>query len=98
MNDQLHDARLTIERELEEFELKKEQHRKRYGPSRPTTSPGESHPIGDAADSAATQTQSEAEPLNNSSIQQAKTGHEKEQQHDETGDVVDEDGEDMVIY
>jgi hypothetical protein len=95
IDDQIKDAKAVIQREVEEFNLRREQHMKQYGRGRPSTARGETMSSAAApgdADSSATLSR----PTNGSSTQASRHGPDKVS-HDE-GDVVVEADEDMVIY
>ncbi|KZL77079.1 nuclear protein, partial [Colletotrichum tofieldiae] len=91
IDDQIQDAKAVIARETEAFRDRKEEHGRRYGPSRP--------PTRDEAP-ALTVTENPAKAHSEPPVETMTVTNNipsPHHQHDEPGDVV-EDAEDMVIY
>ena len=100
--NQIRDAKAAIEREVEEFNLRKEEHPTLYGHSRPPASRGEQSLAEDGADSSAAPPHPRPPPpppppTNTASTQAPRSGLDKNH-HDEAGDEMVEGDEDIVIY
>lgn len=87
----------TIEKELEEFQIRRETHARKYAPQ---TEPVERGPSPEREEA-----EEKAEPTNDSGRKGNSTEGRAEPQsapdhehHDESNDVVVESGEDVVIY
>ncbi|KAF6842799.1 nuclear protein [Colletotrichum musicola] len=103
--DQVRDAKDTIAREVEAFNDRKEEHERRFGPSRPPTTqeqpaPAVTETLTDAPETADQGAPPAAAPAGDAdkapSLDREK--HDREPHQDESGDVVEDAGEDMVIY
>ncbi|KAJ0387932.1 hypothetical protein COL922a_001210 [Colletotrichum nupharicola] len=94
IDDQIQDAKATIAREVEVFNERREEHERRYGRSRPPTRQEQSAPVTAEASTDATSAP-EAPPAE---ALKADTERHDREPHDESGDVVEDAEEDMVIY
>ena len=83
IKEQIQDAEETIEREVRDFERRKEQRLKDLGV---LDSPPESDAVGEPAPSKST----------NHPHSDSKASHDRD--HDETGDEMEQDKEDAVLY
>lgn len=92
--EQVRDAKATVEREVEEFNLRKEEHLRRYPQNRLSVSRAERQVAEDNAEgSAAVPARAR---INSESTQPLRPGDKNHQ--DEAGDVMMEADEDVVIY
>ncbi|KAF6838703.1 nuclear protein [Colletotrichum plurivorum] len=103
--DQVRDAKDTIAREVEAFNDRKDEHEWRFGLSRPPTTQEQPAPavteiLADAPETADQGAHPAAAPAGDtdkaSSLDREK--HDREPHQDVSGDVVEDAGEDMVIY
>ena len=83
IKEQIQDVEETIEREVRDFERRKEQRLKDLGV---LDSPPESDAVGEPAPSKST----------NHHHSDSKSSHDRD--HDETGDEMEQDKEDAVLY
>ncbi|CAI0653132.1 unnamed protein product, partial [Colletotrichum noveboracense] len=101
IDDQIQDAKATIAREVEVFNERREEHERRYGRSRPPTRQEQSAPVTAEASTDATSAPeappAEALKADTNTLSHDTDRHDREP-HDESGDVVEDAEEDMVIY
>lgn len=100
IEDQVRSAKATIAKEEEDFKTKKEHHLIRYDTRRSSNAQKEDEPAArseaDAPKAEAGDSESrESEPAKKESEQKPVHDHDP---HDESGDVLVEADEDMVIY
>ncbi|KAF6820987.1 nuclear protein [Colletotrichum sojae] len=105
--DQVRDAKEMIAREVEAFNDRKEEHERRFGLSRPPTTQEQSAPavtetetLADAPETADQGAPPAAAPAGDTDKASSldRENHDREPHQDESGDVVEDAGEDMVIY
>ncbi|KAI8310553.1 Pinin-like protein 1 [Colletotrichum sp. SAR11_59] len=106
IDDQIQDAKATIAREVEVFNERREEHERRYGRSRPPTRQEQSAPVTAEASTdvmsapeapPAEAPKAEAPKADTNPLSHDTERHDREP-HDESGDVVEDAEEDMVIY
>ncbi|KAF4839048.1 Pinin-like protein 1 [Colletotrichum tropicale] len=101
IDDQIQDAKATIAREVEVFNERREEHERRYGQSRPPSRQEQSAPVTAEASTDATSAPeappAEALKADTNTLSHDTERHDREP-HDESGDVVEDAEEDMVIY
>lgn len=97
IDDQVRAAKATIAKEEEEFKLKKERHLSRYRPRRVSHADKDAVVPETEADADTGRRGGDAPEPTKKESEPHKAGHHHDP-HDESGDVLVEADEDMVIY